>query len=247
IITFFSLVITKVQPVQLTKLQTLFIIAISSVFCSLCEASSLQFLTVEGTQTVQPTQAEKNVIKPIPAIAILANEQIQTTAVRVNKKDIVISKTTGLRLYKGTAFTGEVATYYPSGQLAKLSRYESGLRHGFLKQWFPNGKMSFNSEYSKGIVNGVTTSWWSNGHLRSVSPFLNGKVHGNTQQWYATGEIFKKMHYEQGKEVGLQQAWRRNGKLYSNYEYVNGRIFGLKRANMCVELEDEKLAKKDKS
>ncbi|WP_441002382.1 toxin-antitoxin system YwqK family antitoxin [Pseudocolwellia agarivorans] len=232
---------------QLTKLQTLFIISISSVFCSLCEASSLPFLTEEVVQTAQPKIPETETIKLFAATATLANEQVQTNALRVNKKDIVISKTTGLRLYKGAPFTGEVATYYPSGQLAKLSSYQSGLRHGFLKQWFPNGKMSFNSEYSKGIVNGVTTSWWSNGHLRSVSPFLNGKVHGDTQQWYATGEIFKKMHYEQGKEVGLQQAWRRNGKLYSNYEYVNGRIFGLKRANMCVELEDEKLAKKDKS
>ena len=220
--------IIKVQQVRLTKTSALFITLISSAFCSLANASSLQFVVEDSTQ-------------------VTALQPFQTGVVRVNKDDIVLSKKTGLRLYKGTPFTGEVAVYYPSGQLAKLSSYTLGLRQGFLKQWFPNGKMSFSSEYSKGIVNGITTSWWSNGHLRSVSPFLNGKVHGDTQQWYATGEIFKKMHYEQGKEVGLQQAWRRNGKLYSNYEYVNGRIFGLKRSNMCVELEDEKFVKKDQS
>lgn len=166
---------------------------------------------------------------------------------RVEKKDISISTLTGLRLYKGKPYTGEVVLYYPSGKLAKVSNYVSGLRHGLLTQWFTNGKVSFSSEYSKGVIHGVTKSWWSNGHLRSQSTFLNGKLHGDTQQWYATGEIFKKMHYQHGKEVGLQQAWRRNGKLYSNYQYINGRIFGLKRANMCVELEDEKLVKSTKS
>lgn len=160
---------------------------------------------------------------------------------RVDKKQIVISKTSGLRLFQGQPYTGEVASYYPSGQLAKLSDFKQGLRDGNLKQWFSNGQLSFHSTYKSGVLEGETKSWWSNGMLRSVTGYQNGKVHGVVRQWYATGEKFKKLHYEFGKETGLQQAWRQNGKLYSNYEYVNGRVYGLKRANMCVELNDEKL------
>jgi len=51
--------------------------------------------------------------------------------VRVAKQDIVISKKTGLRLYQGKPYTGDVVVYYPSGEIAKLSNYQSGLRHGF--------------------------------------------------------------------------------------------------------------------
>ena len=157
----------------------------------------------------------------------------------VNQKDIVLSTTSGLRLYKGEPYTGNVVSYYPSGQLAKLSSYQSGLRHGLLKQWFKHGELGFSAEYQAGILHGISQSWWGNGNKRSITLFEHGKINGDSFQWYSSGEIFKKMHYEKGKEVGLQQAWRRNGKLFSNYEYVNGRIFGLKRANMCVELEDE--------
>lgn len=213
--------ITKAQLVRLTKLCALFIFSINS-------ALSL------------PLNAE--IHKPVK---VTGNDNLLIHKTLVNKKDIVISNTTGLRLFKGEPYSGDVVVYYPSGKLAKRSSYKLGLRHGFLKQWFTNGVLSFSAEYIEGVLNGITQSWWNNGNTRSISPFLNGKVHGYTSQWYATGEKFKKMHYKQGKEVGLQQAWRRNGKLYSNYEYVNGRIFGLKRANMCVELESEQIAKKN--
>jgi antitoxin component YwqK of YwqJK toxin-antitoxin module len=163
----------------------------------------------------------------------------ETTKTIVNKRDIVLSNTSGLRLYKDQPYTGQVATYYASGQIAKLSDYQSGLRHGSLQQWFNDGTLGFKAEYIDGILHGASKSWWGNGRLRSSSYFHQGKVHGESMQWYASGEMFKKMNYKHGKEVGLQQAWRRNGKLFSNYEYVNGRIFGLKRANMCVELKDE--------
>ena len=173
------------------------------------------------------------------------SEDTEVSNIRVNKKDIVISKKTGLRLYHGEPYTGEVVVYHASGKLAKLSNYNLGLRHGYLKQWFPNGVLSFSAEYVEGIPNGITQSWWENGNLRSMSTFVDGKANGESKQRYVTGELFKKMHYENGIEIGLQQAWRQNGKLFTNYEYVNGRIFGLKRSNMCVELKDEKLVKKN--
>ncbi len=206
---------------QLTNVVALFIFCISSVLSLPINASSID--------------------APKINYPLIKNIQL------VNKKEITISKKTGLRLYKGKPYSGNVAVYYPSGRLSKLSTYVLGLRHGLLKQWFSNGVLSFSAQHAKGILNGDSKSWWRNGNKRSISPFLNGKVHGDTMQWYATGEVFKKMHYEFGKEVGLQQAWRRNGKLYSNYEYVNGRIFGLKRSNMCLELKDEKIIKKEKS
>ena len=61
------------------------------------------------------------------------------------------------------------------------------------------------------------------------------------KKWYVTGELFKQTNINQGREEGMQQAWRKNGKLYVNYEAKNGRIFGMRKANLCYELDDEKI------
>jgi len=128
---------------------------------------------------------------------------------QISKTEIILSPETGLRMHKNTPYTGDVVSYYPTGELYKLERFKQGLRQDFLKQWFKSGVLSFHANYHAGVQQGKTTSWWGNGMTRSETTFIAGQVNGLSLQWYATGQRFKKMNYRNGKEVGLQQAWRK--------------------------------------
>ena len=156
---------------------------------------------------------------------------VERAAISINKK--------GERAYKQRPYTGEVVTYYSSGQLSTSDMFVNGRRQGYAKRWFANGVLAYESNYVSGVREGVEKSWWDNGNRRTKAVFVKGKKDGEAFSWYRNGPKFKKSNYSSGLPTGLQQGWRRNGKLFTNYEYKNGRIYGLKKANSCVGLKDE--------
>ncbi len=157
----------------------------------------------------------------------------------VLEDSISLNQKQGQVYYHGKPFSGRSESYYPNGQLASATDYESGKKNGQYMKWFQDGTKSYEANYSAGRPDGLITSWWRNGQLRSESNVTAGVPHGVQKQWYKSGAIFKIMNLVDGKEEGLQQSWRENGKLYNNYEARNGRIFGLKRAALCFQLDDE--------
>jgi len=168
-------------------------------------------------------------------------EQPKSVDSRIAKNLLKLRPNEGLVYYNNEPFTGTGFEHYSNGHLASTTIYRNGKKHGVLRKWFENGKLSFESHYQKGRKDGKTLSWWSNGQLRSESTFNHGVANGIHYEWYKSGAKFKQLNLVNGKEEGLQKAWRENGKIYNNYEAKNGRIFGLKRANLCFELDDEKV------
>lgn len=162
----------------------------------------------------------------------------------IDAKLLRLNQTAGLVFLEEEPFSGVSVTFYPNGKKAKEIAYLKGKKQGFHRIWFPDGKLSFECQYKMGRKEGESRSWWKNGQLRSFSNFKNGVADGIQWQWYKSGAKFKKMNLVNGREEGLQQSWRENGKLYNNYEAKNGRIFGLKRANLCYQLDDEKVVYK---
>ncbi len=176
-----------------------------------------------------------------PAQSALADERINIPQIERLATDVELRPNEGLIYYDDAPFSGYVLKWHPNNQLAERISYYRGKKHGLREQWYSNGQAKLSAEYRDGKFHGASLSWWQNGNLRSQGNFFAGKVHGTVTQWYKEGMIFKEMNYQHGKELGMQKAWRKNGKLYNNYEAKNGRIFGLKRANLCFELQDEKL------
>jgi antitoxin component YwqK of YwqJK toxin-antitoxin module len=161
------------------------------------------------------------------------------------KDSVKLIPTKGLVYYHGKPFTGTSVLFADTVKIESID-YINGKRNGFYRKWYPSGMLSFESEYKIGKQDGTAKTWWKNGQLRSESHFEKSVGNGVQLQWYKSGAKFKRMNLVNGREEGLQQSWRENGKLYNNYEAKNGRVFGLKRANLCYELEDEKVQYKDK-
>lgn len=174
-------------------------------------------------------------------VGFLITKEESDEALVVNKTEITINKR-GERVYQGSPFTGEMVSYFDSGQQATADEFLKGRRQGHAKKWFKSGLLGYESNYLAGRREGYTRSWWFNGNPRSEFFYVNGRPEGVAWRWYRSGAKFKKFNYQAGQPAGLQQAWRENGKLSSNFEYRNGRTYGLKKANSCVGLEDEAIS-----
>jgi antitoxin component YwqK of YwqJK toxin-antitoxin module len=180
-----------------------------------------------------------------------SNETASSTSLPLVSSKVILKDSVqlipakGLVYYDGKPFTGTSVLFSDTVKIESID-YMNGKRNGWYRKWYPNGMLSFEAEYKIGKRDGTAKTWWKNGKLRSESHFENSVANGVQLQWYKSGAKFKRMNLVNGKEEGLQQSWRENGKLYNNYEAKNGRIFGLKRANLCYELEDEKVKYKDK-
>ncbi|ANW95285.1 hypothetical protein AXE80_02830 [Wenyingzhuangia fucanilytica] len=162
----------------------------------------------------------------------------------VSYDSLVKNTTNGLMMYNGTLFTGVAKLYADDSRSLKyFVTYQAGLKNGTCKRWYDNGNINYETQYIKGRKQGLTKIWYKNGQLQSESTYYKGVLHGKEQVWYPTGELQKERNLVYGQEQGMQKAWRKNGKLYANYEAVNGRIFGLLGANMCYEVENEKVKK----
>ncbi len=165
----------------------------------------------------------------------------EVAEINVDHQSLSLVRETGEVVFENELFTGTGLRFYETGQLAEEIHYKYGKRHGILKRWHPDGTLSYEAFYAANKLHGPVRSWWQNGNLRAEASYEQGKIHGTARQWYESGALFKEMNLEQGLEAGMQRAWRENGKLYVNYEAKDGRIFGLKRANLCFELEEEKV------
>ena len=48
--------------------------------------------------------------------------------------------------------SGTEASYYPNSQIAELSSYLGGLKHGSCKEWYENGKSKSVAIYEDGYI-----------------------------------------------------------------------------------------------
>ena len=164
-----------------------------------------------------------------------------TRPAQVDRADLVLRANEGRVYHQDARFTG-VAVRYDGGTLVERVAYRDGKKDGRTERWTSDGTLSERATYAANRRHGTAETWWPDGTRRSESHFTAGVADGVQRQWYRSGALFKEVHLAGGQEAGLQRAWRENGTLYANYEARDGRIYGLKRANLCYELDDERLA-----
>ena len=161
--------------------------------------------------------------------------------IEISMEQMDLDKKTGLYKYRDIPFTGIAIRKNNNNNVIESMSLISGKRNGLHSKWFDSGVLSFEVQYTNGLRDGISKTWWVNGNLRSQYSYEKDALQGKQFQYYQSGLPFKELTFVKGKEDGMQKSWRENGKLYNNYEAKNGRIFGLKRADLCFQLDDEKV------
>lgn len=165
----------------------------------------------------------------------------------IHKDSLVLNGNEGNWYYKDKLYNGFAVKYYANNSLKEKTGFFNGKKQGVYKYWFPNGVLKLESNYNKNTLVDSYTTWWNNGNIALEVLYVNGSKEGLEKQYYEDGSLSKKRNLVNGRENGIQQAWLKNGKIYINYEAKNGRVFGMKRANLCYQLKNEKIAEYKKN
>ncbi len=160
----------------------------------------------------------------------------------INKDSLILNGNEGNWYNKGELYNGYAVKYHPNKSLKEKTGFYNGKKQGVYKVWFPNGVLKLESNYHQNVLEGSYKVWWINKNKALEVNFKEGKKEGKERQWFSSGMLSKKRNLVKGRENGLQQSWLENGKIYINYEAKNGRTFGMKRAKLCYQLKNEKIA-----
>ena len=177
---------------------------------------------------------------------IITREFQEKKATQVNniqEKFTVLKRKDGSQIKHGT-----FRSWYPTGNLERITEYSEGTRHGISKEWFPNGKIKSQGHYIEGKKEGPWsytyengkikfkilywkdkkdgnfTYWHPNGEVQQKSEYTNNLLHGNQTTWYANGIKKSSQDFVKGKNHGQSQYWYPNGKLKTQQQYVNGAL-----------------------
>lgn len=178
-----------------------------------------------------------------PAVAVLIPDKV------FGFDEVFYSKRESLwrHIADSSRVSGLIVHHYPDSTMSRKIAVFEGKREGVSLTFFADGGLRISETYANNRLHGEVKRWsQKNGYVQvALLQYQEGRLHGEQKKWYDTGELHKVLNMNHGKENGMQKAYRKNGALYANYQALNGRSFGMKRSNLCVELNDEKIAKRE--
>lgn len=118
--------------------------------------------------------------------------------------------------------SGEVKTYYPSGQLARSFTLENGLLVGSYLKYHPNGQLQEELTFEKGQLNGMNKLYYPSGQVKEENPYVHGDLHGEEILYHSNGKVSRKRQWVNGDVHGLDLRFDRNGKKLSSHTYREG-------------------------
>ena len=80
-------------------------------------------------------------------------------------------------------FSGEVISWYYSGQLEKKGTYKDGELDGLWTRWYENGQKGYEGIFKDGKLHGLWTEWYENGQKKKEGTYKDGEQIGKTK-WY---------------------------------------------------------------
>ncbi|MDR2904996.1 MAG: toxin-antitoxin system YwqK family antitoxin [Helicobacteraceae bacterium] len=144
---------------------------------------------------------------------------------------------------------GEITTemdYHESGQLAGLTPYKNGVKHGISTSYDRFGSRRYEIPYKNGKIEGVKRTFdeyyggpkeeipykndvvdgiakiYESRRLKEETPFKNGIVDGISKAYYESGAPRYVIPFKNGVKDGIEKFYYENGKLSQESVWKNG-------------------------
>lgn len=102
--------------------------------------------------------------------------------------------------------TGEMMTFYTTGNLKEWYHYKDGLKHGDFEEWSIYGYKTLSGSFLNGEKEGEWIFTFYSGKTDKISNYKNGKLHGPYKNYYESGKLYAEGQYHEGKKTG-QWTW----------------------------------------
>lgn len=115
---------------------------------------------------------------------------------------------------------GDVVGYYESGSVRVVGHFYDGVKDGSVSYLYPDGSIQMEMYYVKGDLNGVVKTWYENGNLMKEEPYDKGLLHGYLKTYYEDGGVFEEIKYDFGTPK-IMIRYREDGTMFDQKGFIN--------------------------
>ena len=125
--------------------------------------------------------------------------------------------------YKKGVLHGLEKTYYKSGVLKSVGKFNHGLLDGDVTGYYENGSVRVVGHFYNGIKDGkkegLWKTWYENGNVMKEEPYKDDLLHGYLKTYYESGGIFEKIKYDYGTPKILIR-YKEDGTIFDQKGFI---------------------------
>ena len=118
---------------------------------------------------------------------------------------------------------GTEKSYYKSGRLKSIGKFNQGKVNGVVTSYYENGVVQIKANFNNGIKEGRVTYYYSNGNPMESTPYSKGVVHGIAKTYWEEGGVFEEVKFEQGQPKYMM-IYREDGTLADKKGFLDKKI-----------------------
>jgi len=115
---------------------------------------------------------------------------------------------------------GSVTGYYENGSVRVVGHFYDGVKDGSVLYLYPDGSRQVEMYYDKGNLQGVVKTWYENGNLMKEEPYEKGLLHGHLKTYYESGGVFETVKYDFGTPK-IMIRYREDGTMFDQKGFIN--------------------------
>jgi len=114
---------------------------------------------------------------------------------------------------------GDVIGYREDGSVYVVGHYFNGVKDGNILYLYPDGSRQIEMYYDKGKLQGVVKTWYENGNLMKEEPYEKGLLHGYLKTYYESGGVFEEIKYNYGTPK-IMIRYREDGTIFDQKGFI---------------------------
>lgn len=123
--------------------------------------------------------------------------------------------------------TGEITTYYDTGEKSQHYFIKDGKTHGLVEVFYPCGSIKERFTYKDGQVHGKGEVFYSSGQKKVEYNYENGKLSGEYKTWYEDGKLKSIYVNKDHNANGPYIEYFNNGKVSKSGDYLDDKLDGV--------------------
>jgi antitoxin component YwqK of YwqJK toxin-antitoxin module len=118
---------------------------------------------------------------------------------------------------------GTVTGYYEDGSIQVKAYFNNGVKQGRVIHYYPNGTKQLEAFYTDDKFDGVRSTWYESGKPMETMPYSKGLAHGTGRTYYETGGVFEEAKFEYGTPK-IMRVFTEDGKLSEQKGWIDKKI-----------------------
>lgn len=120
--------------------------------------------------------------------------------------------------------SGEVTSYYPNGNKARIMTYVKGNLEGEYLAYYENGNLERKHSNVDDEYQGTAYTYFSDGTLSTETEYLYGYKQGSRKTYHPNGNIKEELIYKNDELSGEAHYYDEEGKKTKTERYFNGEV-----------------------